>query len=187
MAKASGSHHGSGARPRRAGQVVRPRFQRRVVERIGHGPHLEDDGVQAEVTRCVEDAQHFRLRLRGGQVASRWPVHVPDGGHPHAAELAWHIRQQHRRRVLAVRPRPVGLWMPGMPCLWMLGMPRLDDVGVAVRGSDGGSVQVGAAVAATEDERDEQRAGECGRRAMMMVMHAAIYSMHTPVFQWGVQ
>ena len=66
----------------RAGQVFRPRLQLGRVQRVAHRPDLEDDGVQLQVYRFVEDGQQLRLLFRHAQARSRWPVNIPDRRHP---------------------------------------------------------------------------------------------------------
>src|SRR5690606_19387033 len=66
--------------------------------RVRGGPDLEDDGVEAEIARCVEDADQLLLRLLRRQTGLRWPVDVVHRGDPDAAELAHDLRRLDRMR-----------------------------------------------------------------------------------------
>ena len=71
-----------------AGQIFRPRLQRRRVERVGRRPHLEDDRVELKCARAVEDREGLRALLLGGQAGFARPVDVGDRGDPRRAEFA---------------------------------------------------------------------------------------------------
>lgn len=88
-----------------AGQVLGPRLVRRGPQRVGHGAHLEDHGVEAETYGGVEMAEQFGTLLAGEQARARGPVAVGDGRQPHPAQLAHRPRPARGRRSRRSRTR----------------------------------------------------------------------------------
>ena len=70
-----------------AGEVFRPRFERRGVNRVRHGAHLEKNGVQMKLHRAVEQRNQLCLLLRDRQAGFGRPVNVRDGRNPRGAEF----------------------------------------------------------------------------------------------------
>ena len=77
-----------------AGEIFRPRLDRRGIHRIGDIAHLEHHGVQVQLHRAVEQGGEFGLLLGDGQAGPGGPVNVRDRGDPRGAEFA---RRRRRR------------------------------------------------------------------------------------------
>lgn len=82
-----------------AGEVLRPWSVVCRIDRIGRGAHLQEDRVQSQRLRAIEDADQLRLLFRGGEIAPRRPVDVAHGGDPHPANLARRHRPRMRARL----------------------------------------------------------------------------------------
>src|SRR5688572_18350099 len=68
-------------------EELRPRLLLGEIERVTGGANLEENGVQLQFRRTVEERAQLRL-LRGlGQTRLRWPIQVVNRRHPGPAEF----------------------------------------------------------------------------------------------------
>src|SRR5260370_26502574 len=87
-----------GAHP--AGKDFRPRLVGRSIEGVAARPDLEDDCIELEEHREIEQRQQFGFLLFGGEARPRWPVDVLHCGHPQPAKFAdWLRRIEVRRQI----------------------------------------------------------------------------------------
>ena len=87
-------------------QVLRPRFETRLIERIGAGTDLENDRVEMELDGLVQDREQLRLLCPAIEIGARWPVDVANSGDPRRAQLARHrpwLRRLEREALSAER------------------------------------------------------------------------------------
>ena len=79
----------------RTRQVERPRLVRRLVERVGVGPHLKNHRVQVEGRGLVEHVPQLRLLLLNGQARLGGPVDVGNCRNPGGPKLAGRGGKRH--------------------------------------------------------------------------------------------
>jgi ATP-dependent Lhr-like helicase len=79
------------------GQKRRPRFPFRRVECVALRPDLENNRVELQFRRTVQNGPQLRLLLRRGQTRLRRPVQVVNRRHPRTAKLAHEVRGNFRR------------------------------------------------------------------------------------------
>ena len=73
-----------------SGQVCAPWLERRLVKRVGHRAHLEEDGVQTCRAGHIKQRYHFPLLgfgHRWGIAGLGGPVNPVNGSHPQAPHL----------------------------------------------------------------------------------------------------
>jgi len=88
--------------PLRAGEIFRPRLERRGVKRIAHRPHLEQNRVEMQLRRAVEQRKQFRFLLRHRQPGLGRPINVRHRRQPRAAKFP---RRQRRHDVIGGQQR----------------------------------------------------------------------------------
>ena len=85
-----------GAHPAR--KDFRPRLVGRSIEGVAARPNLQDDRIELEQHREIEQRQQFGFLLFGGEAGLRWPVDVLHCGHPEPAKFADWLRWLEVRR-----------------------------------------------------------------------------------------
>ena len=83
------------------GEKLRPRLERRRIDRIGGRAHLKHDRVEAQGLRAVENGEHLGTLLHRGQTGFAGPIDVGDGRDPDAAKFA----RRRRRHIGGIHGR----------------------------------------------------------------------------------
>lgn len=76
-----------------AAEPLAPGFVVRLVERVGIGADLENDGIDAKTFGGIEHLDELPLLLLGAEAGSAGPVHIIDGGDPRCAEFSRECRR----------------------------------------------------------------------------------------------
>lgn len=90
--------------PHHPAEIFRPRLIGTRIERITHGPHLKNHGIETKRLSQVEDGAQLGLLLLRGEAARRRKVYVFDRGHPDAPELTGNARNVPVQRFRRVNP-----------------------------------------------------------------------------------
>ena len=69
-------------------EVLAPGFEPAVIERVGTGAHLQDEGVQAQLACPCHRGAHLSLLLGVCQALAAGPIDIGHRGHPGGPELA---------------------------------------------------------------------------------------------------
>ena len=70
-----------------AGEILRPRLDFGIVERVAAGADLQDDGVDMQPDGEVENGEEFGLLPGGVQAGPGGPIQIVDGRHPKTAKF----------------------------------------------------------------------------------------------------
>ncbi len=79
-----------------SGQILRPRFDLRIVERVAVGPHLKYHRVELQRCRFFQHGHQFRLLSLSRKSRLARPVEVSDGRYPDPAKLTKRRGRYHR-------------------------------------------------------------------------------------------
>src|SRR5688500_17555644 len=69
-------------------EILGPRLERGLVERVASRTHMQNEGIETELARSIELTDQLDLLRIDRQAGPRGPVDIRDGGNPHATELA---------------------------------------------------------------------------------------------------
>src|SRR5688572_12671467 len=92
-------------------EILGPRLERRLVKRVSSRTHMQDEGIETELARSIEETDQLGLLRIDRQTGPRGPVDIGDGGNPDTTELAddrrrsTRGRNQSRRGSTAGQPR----------------------------------------------------------------------------------
>src|SRR5687768_929307 len=81
-----------------AREILGPRLERRLVERVAGRTHMQNEGIETELARSIEQTDQLDLLRIDRQAGPRWPVDIGDGGNPDTTELADDRRRSRRGR-----------------------------------------------------------------------------------------
>src|SRR5262245_59253447 len=73
------------------GQILRPRLELVIVQRVGARANVEHDRVHLQRHRPIEDREQLLLLFPRAERGLRRPVDVVDGRDPDAAKLALNL------------------------------------------------------------------------------------------------
>ena len=81
--------------PHLPGEILGPGLDPRSIEGISRRPHLQENGVQPQLLRTVQQRQQLGLLLLRGQAGPRRPVDVLHRRNPYPPEFPGHDRRLH--------------------------------------------------------------------------------------------
>src|SRR5687767_6497359 len=79
-------------------EILRPWLERRLVERVASRTDMQNESIETELARSIEQTNQLDLLRIYGQARPRWPVDIGDCGNPDATELADYRRRSIRGR-----------------------------------------------------------------------------------------
>src|SRR5688500_1198374 len=79
-------------------EILGPWLQRRLVERVASRTDVQNERIETELARSIEQTNQLDLLRIYGQARPRWPVDIGDCGNPDAAELTDYRRRSTRGR-----------------------------------------------------------------------------------------
>src|SRR5687768_16955523 len=80
------------------GEILGPWLERGLVERVTSRADMQNEGIESELARSIEQTNQLDLLRIYGQARPRWPVDIGDCGNPDATELADYGRRSIRGR-----------------------------------------------------------------------------------------
>src|SRR5688500_12918027 len=80
------------------GEILGPWLERGLVERVTSGTDMQNEGIESELARPIEQTNQLDLLRIYGQARPRRPVDIGDSGNPDATELADCRRRSTRDR-----------------------------------------------------------------------------------------
>src|SRR5688500_13356069 len=69
-------------------EILGPWLERRLVERVASRTDMQDEGIETELARSIEQTDKLDLLRIDRQARPRRPVDIGDSGNPDATELA---------------------------------------------------------------------------------------------------
>src|SRR5688572_25785030 len=69
-------------------EILGPWLERRLVERVASRTNMQNEGIEAELARSIQQTNQLDLLRIDRQARPRRPVDIGDSGNPDATELA---------------------------------------------------------------------------------------------------
>src|SRR5688500_11530650 len=79
-------------------EILGPWLERRLVERVASWTDMQNEGIETELARSIEQTDQLDLLRIHRQAGPRGPVDIGDGGNPDTTELADDRRRSRRGR-----------------------------------------------------------------------------------------